>query len=113
MFSLERLEKGIIVFFAATLVLGLGVSAYRRSHLAQGVTVENFNVERYGKERLNINEATAEDLMRLSGIGKTTAGRIVDYRSAKGYFVSIDEIKKVKGVGKAVFEKIKEDISVE
>ena len=51
--------------------------------------------------------------MRIKGIGETIAERIVEYRYNNGNFASIDDIKNVKGVGVALFEKIKTRITVE
>lgn len=61
---------------------------------------------------ININTATVEQLDTLPGIGPAIAQRIIDYRAANGPFKSIDEIKNVKGIGDAVFEKIKGMIAV-
>ncbi|MDQ7033157.1 MAG: helix-hairpin-helix domain-containing protein [Desulfonauticus sp.] len=60
--------------------------------------------------KININKASKEELTQLSGIGRAKAQAIVDYRKSHGNFISIEEIKKVKGIGDKIFEKIKEDI---
>ncbi|MDO5651076.1 MAG: ComEA family DNA-binding protein [Moraxella sp.] len=49
---------------------------------------------------ININTATAAELTTLKGVGQTTATAIVEYRQAFGRFRSIDELTKVKGIGK-------------
>ena len=49
--------------------------------------------------KLNLNTATAEELMTLPGIGEVLAGRIVAYRAAHGSFSSIDELAQVEGIG--------------
>ena len=51
--------------------------------------------------------------MKIKGIGRTISERIVEYRYNKGSFASIDDIKNVKGVGVALFEKIKTRIKTE
>jgi len=61
---------------------------------------------------VNINFATQTELENLPGIGPTLAKRIIDYRSQYGFFDSIDSIKDVPGFGEAVFEKIKDLITV-
>ncbi len=58
-------------------------------------------------ELININEANLEQLQTLKGIGATYARRIIDYREAHGDFKSIDELKKVKGIGEKRLENIK------
>ena len=110
MFDLEKNEKFIVIFLVFTLLLGLGVAAYKRSNPSPIMEIKNFSVE---KEKININEAEVPDFMKLAGVGRALAGRIVDYRTNQGRFSSIEDMKKVKGVGDKLFEKIKNDISVE
>lgn len=54
-----------------------------------------------------LNQATAEDLGRLPGVGPTLAGRIVEYREVHGEFLSLEELKEVKGIKEKTFDKIK------
>lgn len=63
-------------------------------------------------DKININSATVEELMTLSGIGETKAKSIVLYRSEKGNFMFIEDIMNVSGISIALFEKIKESICV-
>jgi competence protein ComEA len=55
---------------------------------------------------INLNSASVADLDTLPGIGLAIAQRIVDYRIANGPFKSIDDLRNVKGIGAALFEKI-------
>ena len=61
---------------------------------------------------VNINTATVQELEALNGIGPVKAQAIIDHRKANGPFKSIEQIKDVKGVGDATFDKIKGDIAV-
>jgi competence protein ComEA len=61
---------------------------------------------------VNINSATKEQLESLNGIGPVKAQAIIDYRKKHGSFKSLEDIKKVDGVGDATFEKIRADISL-
>lgn len=66
-----------------------------------------------GSGKVNINTASAEEMAdKLDGIGPQLAQRIVDYRTQKGKFESIDEIKNVSGIGEKRFEQIKDQICV-
>jgi competence protein ComEA len=66
-----------------------------------------------GSGKVNINTATAEELSTLPGIGPTKAQSIIDYRTTSGPFQSIEDIKKVRGIGDATFEKLKDKITVQ
>jgi competence protein ComEA len=59
---------------------------------------------------VNINSATKEQLESLNGIGPVKAQAIVDYRKKNGSFKTLEDIKKVDGIGDAIFEKIRGDI---
>jgi len=63
--------------------------------------------------KVNINTADVESLMSLKGIGLVKANAVIAYRQQNGPFKSIEEIMNVKGIKKATFEKIKDNISVE
>ena len=63
--------------------------------------------------KVNLNTADAETLDRaLDGIGPAKARAIVEYRTAKGAFTSVDELLEVKGIGAATLEKNRERLSV-
>ena len=62
--------------------------------------------------KININTASAYQLTSLKGIGEKKAQAIIDYRNENGAFSSIDEIKKVSGIGDKIFEGIKDYITV-
>jgi competence protein ComEA len=56
---------------------------------------------------LDINRATTTQLDTLPGIGPVTAQRIIDYRTKVGRINSVDELKKISGLGGTKFEEIK------
>jgi competence protein ComEA len=56
---------------------------------------------------LDINRATITQLDTLPGIGPVTAQRIIDYRTKVGRINSVDELKKISGLGGTKFEEIK------
>ena len=62
---------------------------------------------------ININTADEKELQKIRGVGPVIASRIVEYRNSNGLFKSIDEIKKVRGIGEKTFEKMKDSITVQ
>ena len=61
---------------------------------------------------ININTASLEQLMTLSGIGESKAKSIISYREENGNFKAVEDITKVSGIGQALYEKIKDYITV-
>ncbi len=61
---------------------------------------------------VNINKDDAKTIASLPGIGFKVAQRIVDYRTQNGAFGKIEDIQRVKGIGKKVFDKIKAFIEI-
>lgn len=67
--------------------------------------------ETFDSGKMNINKATKEDLMTLSGIGESKADAIIRYREENGNFNSIEEIMEIEGIKEGVFRKIEEQIT--
>lgn len=63
-------------------------------------------------EPININTATASDFDKLPGIGASKAESIVQYREKNGPFQKIEDLKEISGIGDALFEKIKDYITI-
>ena len=61
---------------------------------------------------IDINTASEAELDGLPGIGKALAQRIIDYRTSNGSFKAIEDLRNVKGIGPALFEKITPLITV-
>ncbi len=60
--------------------------------------------------RVNINAASADELMTLPGIGKSKATAIVAYREKHGRFEKPEDIMKVSGIKQAAFDQIEDYI---
>lgn len=65
------------------------------------------------EEKVNINTASKEQLMTLTGIGETRAEQIIAYRTAQGDFRKIEDIMKVDGIKEGTFAKLKDSIAVQ
>lgn len=62
--------------------------------------------------RVNLNTASADELMTLPGIGESKAMSILSYREERGGFGSIEELKNITGIKEGVYSKIKDYITV-
>lgn len=61
---------------------------------------------------IDINAASEAELDALPGIGQALAQRIIEYRTTNGSFKAIEDLRNVKGIGPALFEKIASLITV-
>jgi competence protein ComEA len=61
---------------------------------------------------IDLNEASAEQLERLPGIGPATAMAIIDDRERHGPFASVDDLERVPGIGPAKLAAIADLVSV-
>jgi len=62
--------------------------------------------------KVNINTASRSELMKLKGVGREVAEKIVAYRETNGPFKKPEEIRRVSGVGKGIWEANREAIVV-
>lgn len=60
-----------------------------------------------GGPPVDINAATEDELTKLPGVGKATARYIVEHRQAHGPFASVDDLTRVKGLGRAKVDKLR------
>lgn len=63
--------------------------------------------------KVNLNTATAKELEKLPGIGKAIAERIIEYRQQNGAFKSVEDLGKVKGIGKASMDKLRDLVTIQ
>lgn len=54
---------------------------------------------------VNINTADVKELMKLEGVGRKVAEKIVEYREHHGLFQKPEEIRKVEGIGSGLWER--------
>lgn len=70
------------------------------------------DVQRILTEKVNLNTASKTELMSLPGIGPSIAERIIIYRDEHGHFKKVEDITKVKGIGKATLGKIRDLVTL-
>lgn len=63
--------------------------------------------------KVNINAASKTELMKLEGVGPALAEKIIEYREANGPFKKPEEIRRVRGFGKGLWEKNQDAITIE
>ena len=68
--------------------------------------------EKNDNNLININTSDAKELTSLDGLGEAKAKAIIEYRNKNGMFKKIEEVKNVPGIGEAIFEKIKNSITI-
>ncbi|MFO7581964.1 ComEA family DNA-binding protein [Guyparkeria sp.] len=64
-------------------------------------------------ETLDLNQASAEELVQLDGIGPVYAERIVDYRDENGPFDSVDQLTEVNGIGPKTLDDLRDQLLVD
>lgn len=64
------------------------------------------------REPIDLNRATADDLTRLPGIGPMLAARIVAARETRGAFESVDDLRRVAGVGATKLAAFRDRVTV-
>ncbi len=124
-------ESKFIVFLLVTFLIGLGIRVFQikwkslpqtsslnlenyhsNTHSSVSDVYADSSIQAKGIDDINnkfvfINTANLDEFKQLPGIGPVKAERIIQYRQAKGYFSSIDELKKVKGIGDKTIQKLK------
>ena len=136
-FGFTRNETKVILLLSATFLVGLGLRYYRSNTTSQqppgrrfdysipdsifaarsapGYQTRSSSSERQDSSNakpgprslVNINTATRTDLMTLPGIGPAYAERIISYRQDNGPFQSVDDLRKVKGIGVKKLERVR------
>jgi competence protein ComEA len=125
-FSFTPQETKALLFLLAALLVGSGITLYKRSHprFAPGLILEQKRVDAADQDRsglneeqqgakININQATADQLQLLPGIGPALSKRIVECREANGRFERIEDLMQVRGIGPKTFERMRDCLTVE
>lgn len=75
------------------------------------IEINNCIESENNSDKVNINIASIDELMTLTGVGESKAKSIIAYREENGLFKTIEDIKNVSGIGDALFESIKDSIT--
>ena len=89
----------LTVFF--TVIVAVGVNGQ-----------ENVEPKKIDRDKIDLNQATVEELKVLQGIGPVAARSIVAHRRVVGSFRSIEELMAVPGIGRKTFAKIRDRVTI-
>lgn len=64
-------------------------------------------------DKLDLNQATVEELDALPGVGPAIARRIVAFREKNGAFKRIEDLMNVRGIGEKTFLRLRDRITVQ
>ena len=98
----EKLSDGQMIYFPTE----EEARERKASAEAAGATVEESD------GRIDINTADAAQLVTIPGIGETRAAAILAYREKNGPFAKVEDIMQVSGIKSALFEKMKDYITI-
>ena len=96
---------------AALLEDGMQVRVPMRIVDAEGRS-KSAGIGKNAEGQINLNTATEKELQELPGIGSAISARIVEYREEHGDFQNIEDVKQVRGIGNAKFEKLKDKVTI-
>lgn len=87
-------------------------SAKSKANLASDKQSQNNSVVVDKKTKLDLNNATAEELVALPGIGPAIANRILALRRTRRFY-KVEDLLQVRGIGQAKLEKLRPYVKVE
>jgi competence ComEA-like helix-hairpin-helix protein len=137
-FNFTTQEIRAILLLLVALLVGSGITLYKRTHpqFASELVMEKAGLTPVGnlqttapppagrqipkgsdqppkRVRININQATAEELESVPGLGPKLSQRIVEYRNIHGSFHKLEDLVNVSGIGPKNLEKIQDHLVVE
>jgi competence ComEA-like helix-hairpin-helix protein len=119
----NRRERAILLLLTAALLVGVGVSYFRRAALRRQAALNPIAVVQDSAAGcsldpaavappVDLNQATPRQLDGLPGVGPVLAGRILEYRQRKGGFRSVSELRAVSGIGAKRYAALKDLVTV-
>ncbi|KPA89005.1 competence protein ComEA-like protein with helix-hairpin-helix repeat region [Pseudomonas asplenii] len=107
------MRTGVLPSLLLTLLLGANGAVNAAPAAQQQTPVPSQAAPAAKVGKVNLNTADAETIQReLSGIGEAKAQAIVAHREANGPFSSVDELLEVKGIGKAILDRNRDQLDI-
>ena len=112
-------ERVTLAVLGALALAGVGARAWQQQRSPLRVTAgptppyAQWDAAVQASVRVHVNQATAEELERLPGVGPALAERILAYRKAHGRFGNVEELTQVPGIGPKTLEALRKYLSIE
>ena len=110
------LRRGDQIFVGTLLAVGLVLVTVHWLRLSEWgrrpVEVDRLPAGEY-RYLVDVNSATWVEWAQFEGIGETLAKRIVADRQARGPFASVEDVRRVKGIGPKKFEEMRPFLTIE
>jgi competence protein ComEA len=111
MFFFTPHERRAVIFIAAVFFCGTCLSIFfkLKPSLYRHLDVLD---EPLARPKININQATYEELLAVPGLGPSTAARIIYARQEKGHFDSLDDLRQVKRFSQKMLDRVRPHLTV-
>lgn len=106
-----RNEQRALLLVLSAICFGLILHAWFSIRQGERMELERLPQHEFDF-KLDLNTATQVELMQLPGVGETLARRIIADREENGPFSSADDLKRVKGIGPKLTERIRPYVRV-
>ena len=97
MFSFTKQEKLVLLLFIFVVFFGAAMQVTLKKYPFLSDIVNLIDSDRI-YPKINVNKATAEELVSIPYIGEYTAENIIQYRERNGLFCSLEQMKNIKGI---------------
>ena len=104
-------HKVLFILFTAFIITGLNSLSVNAITL-QEKCQEYKNKRGHNIQKINLNKATEKELEHLPGIGIKTARAIVDHRKSINGFKSLEQLRRVRGIGDETYNCLKDLVIV-
>ena len=114
LWPLAPFERRAIIFELSFLLFGVSLNFLLKNRRFHYIYSNGYSFsEARPANRVYLNSASADDLIKVKGIGSVLAGRIVEYREAHGDFKRVEDLLNIKGIGPKKLDAIKQSLTVD
>lgn len=104
-------KSGFIIILIASIAISMMIGVYIGTQSNGGQIEVMYQFHHIGI--INLNTATIDELVQIPGIGEITAQQIVDYRSRKGNYNSVDDLLNISSISKDKLKEIRQYLRIE